>query len=229
MDDLQIIQRESTSMLDKAKGLTVLCDEDYTVAGEFIMGCKALQKKIEEYHNPIVAQWHDGHKASIQRRDQDLDPVKQAIRIASASALTYKQEQERLAREEAQRIERERIKREEEERLKLAAELEAQGKTEQAAEVVAQPIATPRPTKIESPVPKVQGLSTRGKWVAEIVNPDLVGRKHCKPDQSLINITVQHKMYFLKNPTPEQLQAIEDEVGGIKIRWDEQFAGRVRV
>jgi hypothetical protein len=229
MEELQQLHNEAATLPDVARSLTVSCDEDYARAGEFIVGCKALAKKINDAHQANIDRWHQGHKAAIGDRDAYLKPITLAIAKASDVALVYKREQDRLAREEAERLEKERRAKIEEDRLKEAERLEAEGKSEEASKVIEQPIIT-RQVKYESPVPKVSGLTTRAKWKAKLVNPRLVNRSFCSPDMTLIQLYID--AFFPKGTPAEkkvlsdvQRKAIEEHVGGIELYLDEGFAG----
>lgn len=228
MSDLELIVQESKSMLGMAQEIRVTSDEEYSQAGEFVMGCKALIKKIEEAHAPNIERWHKGHKEAIADRDQTLTPVKQALNIAGGVALEYKREQDRLAKEEAAVVERERRRQEEEARIREAERLEAQGKNEEAEQVISKPIEAPRPTRFETPVPKVAGLSTKKERKARIVEPNKVGRLWCMPDQTLVNMWIKNQLVYVKDPTPEQIKKWESDIGGVVIEQVETFAGRVK-
>lgn len=222
-------------MLDRAREIRVTCDEEYSLAGEFVMGCKALLKQIDDYHSADIDRWHQGHKAAISKRDEWKTQVQQALDLIGGRngvAIRYKQEQDRLAKEEADRIERERLRQAQEQQLTAAVELEAQGKFEEAQKVIDAPIETPRPTKYISPVPKVEGLWTRGLWKARIVNSRLVKREFCVPDAAIITMHVNK--YFPKGTqtekktlTDEQRKQLEEEIGGVEVYFEELFAGRL--
>jgi hypothetical protein len=158
--------------------------------------------------------------------NRTLQPVQRAMEIASTVALSYKREQDRLAKEEADRIAADKRKADEDRRLKEAADLEAAGKSDEAEKVLDQPAPQTRPIKFDSPVPKVAGLSTRKKWKYRITQPGKVNRLYCLPDASLCNLAVQNFYAYNKNPTPEQVQELLDEIGGGEIYEEEVFAGR---
>lgn len=228
MSEFELIERESSSMLDLAREIVVRSDEEYANAGEFVMGCKGLIVRITAEHEPSIKAAHDSHKAALALRDRHLTPVKQALGIASDVALAYKREQDRLAKEESDRIEAEQRRRVEEERLKEAERLEAEGKAEEAEQVIAAPIETPRPTKFVTPVPKVSGLSTTKKWKASIVDPKAVKREFCEPWVAAINGRVANYFAWIPDPTAAQVLKITEEIGGVIIKEVETFAGRVK-
>jgi hypothetical protein len=228
MSEFELIEREATSMWDMAREIVVNSDEEYANAGEFLMGCKGLIAKITAEHDLSIKAAHDSHKAAIALRDKHLTPVKQALGIVSDVALVYKREQDRLAKEEADRIEAERRRQIEEERLREAERLDAAGKFEEAEQVLDAPIETPRPTKFITPVPKVAGLSTTKKWKARVVDPKAVKREFCEPWLVAINAKVSNYFSFIPSPTPAQVAALADEIGGVVVEEVESYMGRLR-
>jgi len=233
MESFDLIEREASSTLDRAREMVVASDEEYVICGEFIMGCKDLVKKITEYHADDIDRWHKGHKAALAKRDVDLEKVEQAIKLASDIELSYKQEQDRLAQEEADRIAAEKHWQEGWARLAEIERLEREGKTAEAEQVAsAPPPPERRQTPFISSLPKVAGLSARGNWKGEIINQRLVNREFCLADQSLINSHIQRfwpkgTPFEKKVLTDEQKKIIEDEIGGVKIYFDGGFTGRV--
>jgi len=231
MDDLEVLEQKSKSMFDRAREMQVTCDEEYSLAGEFVMGCKSLIKEIGDAHEANIDRWHKGHKAALADRDKNLLPVQQALEFVggkNGTALIYKQEQDRLAKEEGDRIDRENNKTDEDARLKEAERLEAEGQTEEAEKILDTPPPPVRHIKFITSVPKVAGLSTKKEWKARIVQPSKVVRSCCLPDQTIINMTVKGFMSSIKDPTPEQIKKLEDEIGGVVVEQVETFAGRIR-
>lgn len=228
MESVDLVKAEARSLLEIANGLVVSCDEEYAQAGEFVMAGKAMIKKITEYHQADIDRWHAGHKAAIAKRDEDLDQVKRAVKIAGDKAGDYKLEQDRLAREEQARIEAARRRQEEERRLAEAARLEAEGKAKEAEAVINEPIPAPRPTKFESPVPKVAGLSMRGKWKGKIVNPKAVKREYCDPTQWRIDMRIEEYTKYVKDPTDEQKAELCAEIGGVEMEFVSSPVGRLK-
>ncbi len=224
-ESYELIEREAKSTLDMARELVVTSDEQYSEAGLFVADCKALIAKIKDDFKEPKRKADEAHKAITAMEKRMLEPVVTAMDLASRVALEYKREQDRLAREEAEAIERERRRKVEEERLAEAARLEAEGKTKEAEKVIEQPIEAPRPVRFETPVPKVAGLSTRKTWKARIIDPRQVNREYCSPNQVTINDKVKNYFAWIQNPTPDQIKSIADEIGGVEVYMDEQFAG----
>lgn len=228
METTELIKHEANSVLNRAREIVVTSDEEYSEAGEFIMGCKALIARIETAHKIPKRATYDAWKAAVAFETSQLEPVQEAMKLAGDVALEYKREQDRLAKEEAGRIAADKRKEEEEKRLKEAERLEAEGKSKEAEQLLdAPPPPTPRPTRFMSPTPKVAGLSTQKRWKGRIVNPDAVTINYRLPDATLINRKVQAFFNLVRNPTTAQIQQLEAEIGGVVIEQEESFAGKV--
>ena len=225
--EFEIVEQKSRSVLNRAHEIFVRSDEEYSLAGEFIMGCKTLIREIQGKYREPKAKTDAAHKAVVAMERDALAPVQFAVDIVSATALDYKREQDRLAEEERKRIEDERRRLAEEAQIKEAERLEAEGKTDQADAVLSAPLELPRPIRIESAVPKVAGLSTKKQWKAKIVAPSKVKPAFCLPDQTLINCHVQSFFAYISDSTEAQRAALTEEIGGVELYLDETFAGRI--
>lgn len=223
---LEVYEKESVRTLDDARTLIVTNAEEYAQAGEFIVGCKALAEQIKKEFAEPKRKAHEAHKAIVAMEANALKPVEQAISAASATALAWKQAEDRKAKEQFDREQAERRAALEKQKLEEAATLEQWGETDAAEQKLREAIVPIRPTPFESAAPKVAGLSTRKQWKARIVNQSKVNRAYCLPDQTLVNRAVQNFYAYNKNPTDAQVQALLDEIGGIEIYLDESFAGR---
>jgi len=226
MDDLEQIETQALTTLDSAKALTVTNAEEYTAAGEFILGAKALVDKIKSEFAEPKKKAFEAHKAIVAMEANALAPVNQAINAVSSTALAWKREEDRKAKEEHDRQEALRRAAMEKQKLEEAAALEQWGETQAAEQKLREAISPIRPAKFESVAPKVAGLSTRQQWKARILAPSKVNRAYCLPDQTLVNRAVQNFYAYNKKPTDAQVQALLDEIGGVEIYLDEGFAGR---
>lgn len=225
--EIQVVGQKAVAILDQARAIVVTNGDEYVSAGQFILDCKSLAKEIQAFFKPMKDKAFAAHRAICDQENNTLKPVNQAIEAAGKAALPWKQEQDRLAAIEAERLRQEAIKKRETAKLKEAEVLEAFGDTDGAQAALNQAVAEPRRFKVESTVPKVAGLSTSKKWNGRIVAPSKVKLAYCLPDQSLINAKVQNFFAYIKDPTPEQIKALEEEIGGVEVYLDEMFAGRV--
>jgi hypothetical protein len=230
METLDLIEIEAKSLRDRAGEMSVTCDEEYANIGGFVLGCKQLIAKIKQEFAEPKKKAFEAHRAITAFESRTLEPVETAMSIASSLALIYKREQDRLAKAEADAIEAERQRAAEQARLTVAEHLESLGKTAEAAKALDAPVERQKP--FVSPVPKITGLSTRGSWRARIVNARLVNRDFCAPDPVLINLHVNRlwgkgAKFEDKTLSDEQRTAIEAEIGGVEIFFDEGFTARL--
>ena len=223
---MEEVESKALAILNEARALIVQDETSYIGAGEFILACKNLTKEIQAFFLPMKTAAFAAHRAVCEQENNTLKPVNQAMQAASAAALPWKQEQDRLAAAEAERRHMADVAARETNRLAAAAALEAQGKAVEAEAMLESALVEPRRIRVESAVPVVKGLSTQKKWKGRIVQPSLVNRQFCLPDQALINSKVQGFFAFVRDPSPEQIAALEAEIGGVSVFQEEIFAGR---
>lgn len=165
-------------------GVTVECDTDYDLAGDFLNELKKAEKKANEYWKLVVQSAHETHKTLKAKQNEMVEPIAAAKKAIGAEMGRYqdrleveRREEERVARE----IERASAKREQEEYAKNLREM---GHDEAAAAVVKHEpeIAT----VIESYAPKVDGTTRRKTWHFEITDPELVPPAYMMIDEKLI-------------------------------------------
>jgi hypothetical protein len=229
MEEIQAVEQKAVAILDQALALMVTNEAEYVEVGEFIVSCKALAAEIKAFFKPMKDKAFAAHRAICDQETNTLNPVNQAIKAAGDAALPWKKEQDRIAQEKANREYQEKLKAMQEAKLKEAQVLEAFGEPEAADKVLDEAkYFEPRRGKVESTVPKVAGLSTRKTWKGRIVKPHEVNRPFCMPDQTLVNMRI--KSFFAYNPraTPEEIKALEVEIGGVEVYLDEGFAGAAR-
>lgn len=159
---------KASSWPDVARAVAIVDVASYSVAGESLLGIKALRVVIgEEYDKPIAAA-HAMHKDLLARKARHEAPLAEAERIIKTTMATWRDEQERIRRaEEARRIAEQR-KIDEDKRLAVALALEEQGKSAAANAVINLPIAQTRVAKVESVVPKVAGVTFPRLYSAEV-------------------------------------------------------------
>jgi len=226
---MEELESQALSVLDQAKAMSAIgTNKMYAYAGQFIVDAKRLIAKITDAHKASIDAAHLAHKAAIALRDSHIQPIHAALRIVEPLALAYKQEQDRAAREEAQRVADEQRREREAQAIKDAEALEAMGFDEAANSKLAEATAPQRITPVVSTLPKVAGLSTRKKWVYEIVDPAAVKREFCIPNEKLIHIHVDGEFYKTSKVTPEMVKALEDKIGGIKVMEVETMVGRTK-
>lgn len=150
-------------IIAQAKALKIISVKDFELAGEVALSLARIKKQINVAWKPM----HDKAKASTQEIkdnwNKELAPIEEAESKISSARVTWKVEQDRIARIEQERLERLASEKAEKERqilLDKAAEMEklnpkkAEALLEKAEAVVTSPVfvekAVEKTTKMES-------------------------------------------------------------------------------
>lgn len=153
---------------------------------------RALAWWEDDFIGPVVDGAHSLWKMLCDRRRVISDPLKQKKDRAALAVGAYRlaHKTDREMREDMERKRRE--KEAEDQRIADAVALEKEGKKEQAAELIQQPIYT-SPVTYAAPE-KTKGVSDKMNWQYEIVNEALVPREFLTLDTSKIGAHVRtHK------------------------------------
>ncbi len=166
--EVEVVQK-ALSVPEQAKAIVIITDnETYIKADEILQNIAALQKEIDAAFDPIINKAHQAHKEAIAQKKKAEAPLQEAAGILKPRMAEYRAEQERL-RQEAERIAREEAaRREEEDRINAAADLEAQGETEAAAQVLDTPAPVVAP-KVASFTPRT-ATKFRTQYSATVTN-----------------------------------------------------------
>jgi len=157
-------------MLTAARALTVTDVPTHRQALEGIAAARKGLAAAEELLRPNIKRWSDGHKAALALLAEVTEPLRQAATILSAKAGIFEDIERGRADAERRRLEVEAAKQAEERRLAEAVHAEQMGEPELADEILAEPPAPAPIIRVEPQVAKVEGLSSRRTWVAEIVD-----------------------------------------------------------
>ena len=205
-----------------ANALVVTNDQELTAANEFVKGGMALMKEIQAGYDDIIKHWNDGHKATIAKRDQYLNPVGDAVKIVKnekmapymekqARKVREAEEARRKAQEEAEEAER----KAEEERQRFAREALQDGDTTAADEILAKSLEEVVPEIVDIPVAKIlEGTHVTRRWVYEVINIDAVPRPLLMLDRVAVNKIVQEKKENARIPGIRVFQKTGISSGG---------------
>jgi hypothetical protein len=176
--------------------LQVTDDATFGQAGEWLRTIKGYLGRVAEVFDPIVDAAHKAHKVAVEQRKGLLTHALDAERTLKARMALYEQEQERKRREAEAAAARERARLEAEERERVAAEqkrlqaeaeekrlaeavqAEQRGDTETAERLVSAPVDIAPvvskpvfvPPIMAPPAPRVEGVSFRDEWSAEVTD-----------------------------------------------------------
>ena len=163
------VESKALSIVDQAKAVVVTDAETYTRAGALWTGIKDMIAEVKETFDPICDAAHKAHKAATAKRAQYLDPLEKASKDVKSLMSAYDAEQERIRQAEQARLAEIARKEEEDRRLEEALLAEEFGDAEEAAAILEEPVHV-APVVVPKSTPKVQGLSYREIWAAEVVN-----------------------------------------------------------
>ena len=163
-------EESAINLLDLAKSIVIVTNEDRIVAEEKIQGAKTLEDEIFAYLDPPRAKAYEDYKYHKQRLDDAIKPLQNARQIYKQKCIAWDQEQERI-RQEAQRKAEEAARlRAEEEALAAALAAEQEGDKETAEAIIAEPVQV-APVIVPKTAPAASRLSAgREVWSAEVVN-----------------------------------------------------------
>lgn len=162
----QELGREVSQVERKALSLKIETDADYSFAAEDTKTVKQMQKKVEEYWEPMRQSTHKAYNDVLAHKKEMLDPLKRAEQILKGKMSEYhrKVEQKRREQERAMQL---LAQQEAERKLNEAAAAEIKGDAAgmEAALMEAEIYeGAAISTNIPKQTPKVQGVSTTKAW-----------------------------------------------------------------
>lgn len=169
-DQTSELQSQAVAWPMVAAEVSVVDQATYDRAGTTLREIKALAHAITEHHKPIIDAANKAHKVSVAKRNEMLEPLKEAEGILKRTIGKYldaqeaKARQQRAIEEAAAREARETAEREARE-LREANEPEMADAVEEEAEVQAAP--PPEPV-----APKAKGIVAKEKWTATVVDEE---------------------------------------------------------
>jgi hypothetical protein len=163
------LEFRSLTWPDKARARSVTTADEFRLAGELLTGIKTLRKEIADTCDPVIAAAHRSHKAATEQKRKLEAPLVEAENLLKASMAKYQRDEDDRRRREEARLREEARKAEEQARLEEALRLEAEHEPELAAAVLEQPAAVVLPPVLP-PAPKVDGISTRKLYRAEVTD-----------------------------------------------------------
>ena len=105
--DVGALDEERHILVTKATVLVVTTDEDYSAAGEFLVGVKGFLKRIGERLDGPCALAHEAHRSMTTLRNDMTGPCKKAETVVKGKMREYSQAQARKADAERRRLEAE--------------------------------------------------------------------------------------------------------------------------
>jgi hypothetical protein len=153
--------KKTGNILNEAKVLVIEDDEKFHFASDILQAIKGLQKEIDAHYDPAIKKAHETHKAILEAKKKQSEPLKQAERILKSKIVQYHDEQAQKRQEEERKRQEELRKKEEERRLNEAIETGDES-------VLEEPVVIPE-VKIEDTT-KHKGISYSTIWKFRVVD-----------------------------------------------------------
>jgi len=173
MEKIEVIEKQASGLVRWAETLQVKSAEEYKIAVEKISAIKALRKTWTDYWKPLKEKAYSAWQEVCKKEKQGTDILDRAKIIAEQKALSWKREEEARIEKERLRLqaEAEERARREKERLEKQAEKVKSPEKKEALIEQAQSVQVPI-VSVQPDVPKVEGMTTRVVWKAELVSLD---------------------------------------------------------
>lgn len=156
--------------LREAEAMTVVNRETHRAALEAHKQLTLARRNVLDLFEDPKRKAHEAHRAVCGAEKRLLDPIDAAIKVIDGKCTSYETEQKRIADDKRRELEEQQRKEEEDRRIAEAAAAENAGDHEIAETILDDaPLILP-PVHVESQVAKVEGVSTRTTYRAEVVN-----------------------------------------------------------
>jgi hypothetical protein len=206
------VEKKANSLPEQAKAHAIKNNEQYILAGNFLLGIKAVRKEIDDTFNPIIEKAHQAHKEAINQKRKVETPVAEAEQIIKSKIADYTREMERIREEEEARLRQLALKDAQERQLNEALLAEQLGNKEEVEAILAEPVMVPTVIVPKQEAPK--GISITKVWKFRIKDEAKIPREYMIPDMVKIGAVVR---------------ALKDRanVPGIEVYADDSVRGRV--
>lgn len=163
------LTRKTDFWRDLAEHTEIIDHPSYEMAAEHLQAIKALQAEADQTFDPIVQKAYAAHREALSQKKRITDPLNQAESILKRNMGVYAQEQARLRMEEERRLREEAERQAAEEREREIEAAETAGASIEEVAVIAEAPLVRRPVVVAQ-APRVQGVSSREIWKAEVTN-----------------------------------------------------------
>lgn len=199
------VAKEVTDLTSKTEDFSIVDAESYEHGAEFLRLIKTMQNDVETKRKKITVPLDQAKKEVMDLFRPLVDSLTDAEKKLKRRMVTWKDEQDRIARE-AQRKAEERARKERERLEREANRAESDGRHGRAETLRERAEFTvpdvPLPT-----APKVAGVSDRKVMQFEIIDPKKIPREFLMPDEKRIRRYVN-------------AMRTDAEISGVRI-WEE--------
>lgn len=157
----------------KAQEMVIRTNEDFKEAGNAVKVVKSVQKRVEEYWEPMRKTTYDAYKSVTDHKKAMVDPLKRAEATIKGKMSDYQMAQEKIRREQEEKM-RALARAEMEKKMAEADEAEKSGDVFSAeyARVEAEALEAASSTmSVQKAQIKVDGVAQKKAW--EITGIDL--------------------------------------------------------
>ena len=210
------IIKQTTDLTVQAQGLVVKTDAQYIVAGEFRKTLKGMINTIIADFKESKAKAYASWQAITTQEKKHTDKVTAAMKLVDQKLGEY-QDAKEAERKKAEAEARDAAAAAAAKLVEKAEKAAAKGNEAQAQELQAQAQEAAVPVTSHIAAPKVDGLNSGKKVVKfRVVNPKLVPRDCCEPNDALIRAKI--KLEVVGETLPK--------IPGLEIWWERQQSSR---
>lgn len=189
------LEKRAKDALEYVNALEIKDDTALQTGNKVLVRIGVIRKEITKFFAEPIKKAHEAHKAILAKKKEVENPLIEAEKILKPKIRVYVIEQQRIKEkaERKAREEEERKKREAEEAVRRAADLENEGKTEEALNALdeAEKIETEKP-KTEVPKgPTMAGVHTRKYWRWIVVDASKIPQQYWMLDKAKIDAEVR--------------------------------------
>jgi len=192
---IEKLNQESKELSTTVSSMVITSQDQYEKAAGLLLAVKKMKKQVHDFFDPLVEKTRAAWKESLEKRDNQLEPVEYAENIVKKKIKKYENEQEQKRQEaerEAQRKADEQARKERERLQKRAEKAAEKGKEEKAADLMDQAAeVAPPPVTVEPTINRVKNLGITRVWKYKIENEDLIPREYMTPDLPAIGKVVR--------------------------------------
>ena len=142
------VESKALAIPGQAKFIFVTDNDSMEQANTFKLDIKQMIKEIDDWFKPLADKAFQTHRAITGKWNETKKPLQDADAHVTQQVKLYLAEVRRKQEAEEARLREIARKEEEERRLAEAAELEAEGRTEEAEEILAEPITYVAPVPV---------------------------------------------------------------------------------
>lgn len=195
MENETSLAKRGQDALEYAMGLEVTSQDELTVANKVLVRIQTIKKAIDEYWDEPITTANKAHKGLLLKKREMKQPLVDAecgLKPKVGDYLAAEQRKREAAEREAA-IKEAADKKRADEAMAKAAELEQEGKVEEALDAMdkAAEIEDNR-EKIAIPTgPQLSGMHTRRTWKFKITAAGQIPRAYLMPDDRKINQAIK--------------------------------------